>query len=149
MQSSCAVEIDKPIEAVFDYTNKNVAEWSSCVVEDVMIEEKNDGGLGTKFCTVTEERGRRMEFPGEVTHYEPPTASTVVLVGDSFDIEAAHTFESLDEGRTRVTQNSDVTPKGFLKVFFFLFGWLMKKGGCEAARKELENLKRKCEALEA
>ena len=114
-----------------------------------MIEEKNDGGLGTKFCTVTEERGRRMEFPGEVTHYEPPTASTVVLVGDSFDIEAAYTFESLDEGRTRVTQNSDVTPKGFLKVFFFLFGWLMKKGGCEAARKELENLKRKCEALEA
>jgi hypothetical protein len=115
----------------------------------VMIEEKNDGGLGTKFRTVTEERGRRMEFPGEVTHYEPPTASTVVLVGDSFDIEAAYTFESLDEGRTRVTQNSDVTPKGFLKVFFFLFGWLMKKGGCEAARKELENLKRKCEALEA
>ena len=102
MQSSCSVEIDKPIEAVFDYTNKNVAEWSSCVVEDVMIEEKNGGGLGTKFRTVTEERGRRMEFAGEVTHYEPPTASTVVLVGDSFDIEAAYTFESLDEGRTRV-----------------------------------------------
>ena len=77
-----------------------------------------------------------MEFAGEVTHYEQPPASTVVLIGDAFDIEAAYTFEALGEGRTLVTQNADVTPKGFLKVFFFLFGWLMKKGGCDAAHKE-------------
>ena len=64
-------------------------------------------------------------------------------------MEAAYTFESLGEGHARVTQNSDVTPKGFLKVFFFLFGWLMKKGGCGAQQKELENLKRLCEAREA
>ena len=101
-----------------------------------MIEEKNSGGVGTTFRTVTEERGRRMEFVGEVTHYDQPTASTVVLIDDAFDIEAAYTFEALGERRTLVTQNSDVTPKGFLKVFFFLFGWLMKKGSCDAARKE-------------
>ena len=98
---------------------------------------------------MTEERGKRMEFAGEVTRYERPTVSTVMLIGKSFDIEAAHTFEAIEENRTRVTQNSDVTPKGFLKIFFFLFGWLMKKGGCDAQQKELENLKRLCEAREA
>jgi hypothetical protein len=72
-----------------------------------------------------------------------------MLIGKSFDIEAAHTFEAIKENRARVTQNSDVTPKGFLKVFFFLFGWLMKKGGGDAQQKELENLKRLCEAREA
>jgi len=52
MQSSGSVEIDRPIEAVFEYTNKNI------VVEDEVIEMKNDGGLGTTFRSVTEERGR-------------------------------------------------------------------------------------------
>ena len=72
-----------------------------------------------------------------------------MLIGKSFDIETAYTFEAIEENRPRVTQNSDVTPKGFLKVFFFLFGWLMKKGGGDAQQKELENLKRLCEAREA
>ena len=45
-----------------------------------------------------------------------------MLIGKSFDIETAYTFEAIEENRARVTQ------KSFLKVFFFLFGWLMKKG---------------------
>ena len=56
-----------------------------------------------------------------------------------------YTFEDLNDS-TRITQHSRVNAKGFLKVFFFLFGWLMKKGGCDAQQKELENLKRLCEA---
>jgi hypothetical protein len=149
MQSSGSVEIDKPIDVVFEYTINHVAEWSTIVVEDKVVEEKNGGGVGTTFRSVTEERGRRMEFAGEVTQYERPTLCTVVLKGESFEMEAAYRFEAIDENRTRVTQDSDVTPKGFLKVFFFLFGWLMKKGGCDAQQKELENLKRLCEAREA
>ena len=105
--------------------------------------KKNSGGVGTTFRSVTKERGKRMEFADEVTRYERPTVSTVMLIGKSFDIEA------IDENRTRVTQNSDVTPKGFLKVFFFLFGRLLKKGDCDAEQKELKNLKRLCEAREA
>ena len=149
MRSTTSIEIDRPLEEVFDYTMNNVAEWSTIVVEDEVIEKKNGGGVGTTFRSVTEERGQRMEFAGEVTHYDRPAASTVVLKGKSFDIEAAYTFEAIDKNRTQVTQNSDVSPMGFLKVFFFLFGWLMKKSGCDAAQKEFENLKRHCEAREA
>ena len=73
MQSSGSIEIDKPIDVVFEYTINHVAEWSTIVVEDEVVEEKNGGGVGTTFRSVTEERGRRMEFAGEVTQYERPT----------------------------------------------------------------------------
>jgi hypothetical protein len=48
--------------------------------------------VGTTFRSVTKERGKRMEFAGEVTRYERPTVSTVMLIGKSFDIEAAYTY---------------------------------------------------------
>ena len=105
--------------------------------------------MGTTFRSVTEERGKRMEFASEVTRYERPTVSTVMLIGKSFDIEAAYTFEGIKENRAGSTQNSDSTPKDFLKFFFFLFGWLMKKGDGDAQQKELGNLNRLCEAREA
>jgi hypothetical protein len=147
MESTCSIEIGRPIEAVFDYTLNEISEWSIVVVED---EVTSDGpvGVGTTFRTVTEERGDRMEFDGKVTKHEPHTAHSVTMKGKSFDLEVDYTFEDLN-GSTRITQHSRVNAKGFLKVFFFLFGWLMKKGGCDAQQKELENLKRLCEAREA
>jgi hypothetical protein len=147
MESTCSIEIGRPIEAVFDYTLNKISEWSIVVVED---EVTSDGpvGVGTTFRTVTEERGDRMEFDGKVTKHEPHTTHSVTMKGKSFDLEVDYTFEDLN-GSTRITQHSRVNAKGFLKVFFFLFGWLMKKGGCDAQQKELENLKRLCEAREA
>jgi len=147
MESTCSIEIGRPIEAVFDYTLNKISEWSIVVVED---EVTSDGpvGVGTTFRTVTEERGDRMEFDGKVTKHEPHTTHSVTMKGKSFDLEVDYTFEDLN-GSTRITQHSRVNAKGFLKVFFFLFGWLMKKGGCDAQQKELENLKRLCESREA
>ena len=143
MKTEGSVEIAKPIAEVFTYTTEEVVEWSSIVVEDEVIEDK-PGMVGTIFRTVTEERGSRMEFAGVVTAHRPPNLHTVVLKGHQFDIEVEYRFEDLG-GSTRVTQVSDVRPKGFLKVFFALFGWLMKKGGCDAQQNELENLKRRLE----
>lgn len=140
MKQEASVEINRPIEEVFQYTINNVAEWSLTVVEDEEIEETPDH-VGSTFRCVTEDHGRRMEFQGLVTHYESPNASTVQLTGPQFDIEAEYQFEDLD-GRTRVTVHSTVTPKGFFRVFFFLFGWMMRKSGCKAMENELDNLRR-------
>jgi hypothetical protein len=142
MQSLASVEIDRPIDEVFTYTNEKVAEWSLTVVEDVVIEDKN--GVGTTFRCVTEERGRRMEFQGIVTVWEVPTRSAISLTGKRYDIEAEYRFEDLG-GRTRVSQESTVSGKGFVKIMFFLFGWLMNKQGCKAVTNELESLKSKLE----
>ena len=143
MHSLGSIEIDRPIDEVFTYTNEKVAEWSLTVVEDEVIEDKN--GVGTTFLCVTEENGRRMEFQGIVTLWEPPTRSAIKLTGKVFDIEAEYRFEDLN-GRTRVTQESTVSGKGFVKIMFFLFGWFMNKQGCKAVQNEFESLKQKLES---
>jgi hypothetical protein len=143
MESTCSIEIGRPIEAVFDYTLNKISEWSIVVVED---EVTSDGpvGVGTTFRTVTEERGNRMEFDGKVTKHEPHTTHSVTMKGKSFDLEVDYTFEDLN-GCTRLTQHSRVNAKGFMKVMFFLLGWLMKKSSCDATNKELASLKKCCE----
>ncbi|WP_153557942.1 SRPBCC family protein [Roseimaritima sediminicola] len=143
MHSLASIEIDRPIDEVFAYTNDKVAEWSLTVVESEVLEDHD--GVGTTFRCVTEERGRRMEFDGVITVWEPPTKSAIHLTGKSFDIEAEYRFDDLN-GRTRVTQESTVTGKGFLRIVFFLFGWLMNKQGCDAVAKELRSLKEKLES---
>ncbi len=140
MQQQASVEINRPIDEVFKYTNEKVAEWSLTVVEDEVIDEKPDG-VGTTFRCLTEERGRQMEFQGVVTLWDPPTLSAIHLTGKAFDVDAEYRFEDLG-GRTRVTQDSTVTPKGFLKIVFFLCGWMMKKSTCKAVESEFGNLKR-------
>ena len=143
MRSEGSIEIDQPIDDVSRLTIEHVAEWSIIVVEDEVIEEKPEG-VGTTFRTVTEENGKRMEFQGVVTRHDPPHLNAVQLTGNSFDIEVEYTFEDLS-GRTRVTQRSNVTGKGFFKVFLFLFGWMMNKSNCKAGEKELNSLKKFCE----
>ena len=140
MRTEFSVEIDRPIDEVFEFTIEHVAEWSSTVVEDEVIDEKPDY-VGTTFRCLTMERGQRMEFLGTVTRHEPPRVSTAYLVGPSFDIDVEYTFEEISGG-TRVTQRSSIKGKGITKMVLFLMGWLMKKSACKAVAAELDNLKR-------
>lgn len=142
MKTEASVEINRPVAEVFEYTNDNVVEWSLICVEDEILEEKNGGGVGTTFRMVTEDRGKRMEFRGEVTRHEAPRVSAVQMVGDYFDIDVEYQFEGLPNGNTRVTQYSSVTGKGFFKIMLALTGWMMKKSSCKAQDNELGNLKR-------
>ena len=148
MQTEKSVEIDRPIDEVFEYTTNNVAEWSIVVLESEVIEEKPEG-VGTRFRIVTEERGKRMEFDGVVTLHQPPVAQAVYMKGSHFDIEGEYRFEDLGGGRTRLTQRSTVNGKGFGKVILALCGWMMNKSSCNALEKELVNLKRILEARES
>lgn len=144
MRTEGSIEINRPIEEVFRLTNENVAEWSITVVEEEILDRKPDG-VGTTFRNVCEHGGKPMELQGVITKYDPPNASAIQLTGDSFDIEAEYTFEDLS-GSTRVTQVSEVSGKGFVKVFFALFGWMMNKSSCDALEKELQSLKAFCES---
>ena len=144
MRTKGSIEIDCPIDETFRLTTNNVAEWSTIVFSDEVLNSVDNGGVGTTFRTVTKEHGRELTFEGRVTKHDPPTAHSIYITGDSFDIDIDYTFEELS-GRTRVTQDSSVMPKGFLKVFFALFGWAMKRSNCKALDAELNSLKRFCE----
>ena len=142
MKSHAAIEIDKPIDEVFPRTNEDVATWSLTCVEDELLEDKD--GVGTTFRIVTEERGRRMDFDGVVTKWEPPTLSGVYLTGKQFDIDVDYVFEDLG-GRTRVSVSSVVTGKGLFKLMLAVMGVFFRKSGCDAQSRELESLKSYCE----
>ena len=144
MQTTASVMIDRGIDDVFRLTNEHVAEWSKIVVDDYVVENKNGGGVGTTFHTVTEDRGQRMDFAGVVTRHEPPHVNAFKLTGRSFDIEAEYTFEDV-AGQTRVTQSSSVNGKGLFGLFLSLCGWMMRKSSCNALQEELDGLKAFCE----
>lgn len=147
MRSEGSIVINRPIEEVFQLTNEDVSLWSIVVVENQKLEE-TPGGVGSTFHTVTEDRGRRMEFAGTVTRHDPPYASAVHMTGQHFDMDVEYLFEDY-EGHTRVTQVSHVHGKGLTKVMFFCCGWMFRKAGCDAAQKELESLKHFCEGQPA
>ena len=147
MHSEVSVEIDRPVEEVFQKTNDDIATWSrTCVGVEVLEGER--GEVGSRSRISTEEHGRRMDFESVLKRWEPPTLSQVYLTGDSFDIDVTYHFEDLG-GRTRVTQESTIYGKGGFKVFLALFGWLLKRQGCKAQEQELESLKRHCEGAPA
>ncbi len=146
METFGSVEINRPIEEVFDYTMNHATEWSNIMVEHEMLHETEDV-VGSTFRIVTEDRGRRMDFEGEVTYHRPPTASSIVMRGKQFNLEVAYQFEDLG-GRTKVSQRSVVHAKGFVKIMMFLFGWMMKKSSCDALDKEFASLKSKLEIQE-
>ena len=145
MKSELSIDVLRPREAVFPVVLENVADWSITCIEDEVIEMKNDGGVGTTFRIVTEEKGRKMEFTGEVTAYDPPNSSRAYMVNKSFDIDVIYDFEEIPGG-TRVTQRTEVHPKGFTKVVFTLMGWMFKKSACDAQLNELEAMKAHAEA---
>ena len=143
MQNSGSVEIDRPIDDVFRLTNDHMPEWSKTVVEDQVVEEKLDG-VGTTFRMITEDHGKRMEFDGVVTKYDPPKVSAARMTNNMLEIESEFSFEDLS-GRTRVTQIANVKGKGFYRLMMFVVGLFMKKAGCKASENELLSLKRFCE----
>ena len=145
MKSTGSIEIDCPIEEVYRLTSEDVVEWSEIVVEDEVIEEKPEGA-GTTFRTVTEERGKRMEFFGVVSRCDPPHLHACEMTGEHFDIESEFVFEKLGPDKTRVTQRASAKGKGFFKWMMLLFGPMMNKSHCEASKRELESLKAYCES---
>lgn len=146
METFGSIEIDRPIEEVFDYTMNHATEWSNIMEEHEMIHQTDDV-VGSTFRLVTVDRGRRMEFEGEVTYHRPPTASSITMRGKQFNLEVAYQFEDLGV-RTKVSQRSVVHAKGFMKLMLVLFGWMMKKSSCDALDKEFASLKEKLETKE-
>jgi hypothetical protein len=145
MSNATSIDINRPIDEVFHLLHANVEQWSIIVVEDDIVGDQTEG-VGTRFHTVTEEHGNRMEFEGTVTAWDPPSASAIKLVGKMFDIDAAYAFEDLGNGETHVSIESSAHPKGIFKVIFFFMSFLMRKSTCDAQNKEFESLKAFCEA---
>ena len=111
---STTVEIDRPIEEVFDYLTNldNAPEWS---VEVVDVRHDGPFQVGATGQDVRMMGKKQVTMPWTVTEFEPPHRM-VLDYTEPFPINAAFLFASTPSGGTRVTCNTEMKPTGRWKL---------------------------------
>jgi uncharacterized protein YndB with AHSA1/START domain len=95
------VEIDRPVEAVFEYLTdvSRLPEWQSSAASAELDGEVREGAIVHEVRTFM---GRRANSTLEVTEYEPPRRFSLRVVEGPVRYSVEHALDPLD-GRTRVT----------------------------------------------
>ena len=113
--------------------------WVPNVVENEDL-EVTENKIGSTFRQVYLENGRRMEMSGTVTGYEANRRLTLEINGDAFDLFLDYRLEDLG-GRTRLTQDSTVRFKGFLKIIGPIMTPFVKKSSMKQLEDSFATLK--------
>jgi len=110
------VLIDRPMKDVFAFISnpKNMSKWNSAVVS---LEQTSPGavGVGTKFKTVGEMMGRRIEGEMQITAYEPDTKCGFQVNAGPMKVDLTMTFKTVGTG-TKVSLNAQGNPGGIFKL---------------------------------
>ena len=111
-----SVEINKPIEEVFEYVTNidNLPLWAGPVTEAKQTSE-GPVGVGTTQTQVAQLLGRRIESSLEVTEYEPNKKFTTKSTSGPIPIEVHYNFEPVAEG-TRLETVGILDAGGFFKL---------------------------------
>ena len=108
--------IDRPVKDVFAYVSNlgNMAAWNSAVVS---LEQITPGeiGVGTKFKSVGEMMGRRIEGEVQVTSYEPDTKTGFQMNAGPMQMNISISFKPVGTG-TKVSLNAQGNPAGVFKL---------------------------------
>ena len=137
------IEIDMPMEEVFDYVSDvgNYPEWMEHALE-VRKDTLGPPQGSDRFTVAIKSLGRRFETPYERTSYEPNRRYTDRAVGGPIPNQQWDcSFEEISGG-TRLTRAVEAEPGGILK----LLEPLQKRAVKRQLRKDLETLKGLLEA---
>jgi len=108
--------IDKPVKDVFAFiTNPaNMAKWNSAVVS---MEQITPGavGLGTKFKSVGEMLGRRIEGEMQVIAFEPDSKYGFQMNAGPVQVNVTLGFKTVGTG-TKLSLNAQGNPGGLFKL---------------------------------
>ena len=141
-----SVEINRPVEEVFEYASNiaNFPEWSGPAID---VHKDAPGPLreGDRFTVVTKFLGRRYEQPFELTANEPNRRYTHRAAGGPIPSqEWTYTYEEVSSERTRLTRTVEGEPGGFFRLADPLFERVLKR----QVKHDLETLKDLVEARE-
>jgi uncharacterized protein YndB with AHSA1/START domain len=102
MKLQISVEIDRPIDRVFEYVSNpdKRTQWDSDLVETRRT-SGGELGVGSTSEDVYEMNGRRMAFQTSITEWSPPSTLSWRGVADSVTAQGHWTFDETDAG-TRV-----------------------------------------------
>ena len=110
------VLVDRPMKDVFAFVSNpnNMSQWNSAVVS---LQQATPGtvGVGTKFKTVGEMMGRRIEGEMQITTYEPDTKCGFRLQAGPMLVNLTLNFKTVGTG-TKVSLNAQGNPGGIFKL---------------------------------
>jgi carbon monoxide dehydrogenase subunit G len=108
--------VDKPINDVFTFVANpnNMSKWNSAVVSLQQI-TPGEVGVGTKFKSVGELMGRRIDGEMQVTAYEPDTKCGYQVNAGPMQVNLNISFKTVGTG-TKVSLNAQGNPAGFFKL---------------------------------
>jgi carbon monoxide dehydrogenase subunit G len=108
--------IDRPVHDVFTFiTNpSNMPKWNSAVVS---MEQITPGvvGVGTKFKSVGEMMGRRIEGEMQVVAFEPDSKFGFQMNAGPVQVNVVLTFKTVGTG-TKLNLNAQGNPGGLFKL---------------------------------
>jgi len=108
--------IDKPVRDVFTFiTNPaNMSKWNSAVVS---LEQITPGavGMGTKFKSVGEMMGRRIEGEMQVIAFEPDSKYGFQMNAGPVQVNVTLNFKTVGTG-TKLSLNAQGNPGGLFKL---------------------------------
>ncbi|MCE9644789.1 MAG: SRPBCC family protein [Chloroflexi bacterium] len=108
--------IDRPVKDVFTFVSNpnNMSKWNSAVVS---IEQITPGtvGVGTKFKTVGEAMGRRLEGELQVQAYEPDSKCGFQLNAGPMQMNLILSLKTVGTG-TKISLNVQGNPAGVFKL---------------------------------
>jgi len=108
--------IDRSIKDVFTFVSNpnNMSKWNSAVVS---IQQVTPGavGVGTKFKTVGEAMGRRLEGEMQVQTFEPDTKCGFQLQAGPMQMNLTMSFKTVGTG-TKLNLNVQGNPAGVFKL---------------------------------
>ena len=110
------VLIDRPTKDVFAFVSNpnNMSKWNSAVVS---LEQVSSGavGVGSKFKTVGEMMGRRIEGEMQITAHEPDTKCGFQVNAGPMQVNLTLSFKTVGTG-TKVSLNAQGNPGGIFKL---------------------------------
>lgn len=108
--------IDRPQKDVFTFVANpnNMSKWNSAVVG---LEQVTPGpvGTGTKFKSIGEMMGRRIEGEMQITAYEPDTKCGFQINAGPMQVNITLSFKTVGTG-TKINLNAQGNPGGLFKL---------------------------------
>lgn len=108
--------IDRPVKDVFAFVAdpNNMSKWNAAVVS---LEQVTPGsvGVGTKFRSVAEMMGRRIEGEMQVTAYDPGNQCGFQVKAGPMQVNLTLAFKTVGTG-TKVSLNAQGNPGGIFKL---------------------------------
>lgn len=141
------VIVDKPLQAVWDYSNNpdNLSKWLNDFLRYENVSgDPNSPKVGDVSRHTYQQGKGEFEMEETITAYEPPRHVTLSMTSKYMDMVIVNDFEELEPNKTRLYAGADFVRVGLMMKVIFMF--TSKKKMQADHERQIEKLKELVEA---